>query len=87
MVGWLNMLSIIMPGDEWKDFRTWHNGVFARLHDPLRFVTTQFGTIKSPSPAEPAKKFMRPLFVHLEVVDLIVLADISLRLRLLDLQQ
>lgn len=24
--------------------------------DPLRFVTTPFGTIKSPSPAEPAKK-------------------------------
>ncbi|QDS68902.1 hypothetical protein FKW77_007958 [Venturia effusa] len=34
--GWLNMLSIIIPGDEWQDFRTWHNGVFARLHDALQ---------------------------------------------------
>ena len=34
--GWLNMFSIIMPEDEWKDFRTWHNGVFARLHDALQ---------------------------------------------------
>lgn len=41
--GWLNMLSIIMPADEWKDFRTWHDGVFARLHDGLQenhFVCT-----------------------------------------------
>lgn len=34
--GWLNMLSSIMPEEEWKDFRTWHNGVFARLHDALQ---------------------------------------------------
>lgn len=34
--GWLNMLSICMPAEEWKDFRTWHGGVFARLHDSLQ---------------------------------------------------
>jgi glutathione S-transferase len=34
--GWLNMLSILMPEEEWKDFRTWHNGVFAQLHDGLQ---------------------------------------------------
>ncbi|EXJ68719.1 uncharacterized protein A1O5_08513 [Cladophialophora psammophila CBS 110553] len=34
--GWLNMLSATMPEKEWKDFRTWHNGVFARLHDALQ---------------------------------------------------
>lgn len=34
--GWLNMFSIIMPKDEWKEFRTWHDGVFARLHDALQ---------------------------------------------------
>lgn len=34
--GWLNMLSVVMPEDEWKDFRTWHDGVFARLYDALQ---------------------------------------------------
>jgi len=34
--GWLNMLSITMPLDEWKQLRTWHSGVFARLHDGLQ---------------------------------------------------
>ncbi len=34
--GWLNMLFAIMPEEEWKDFRTWHGGVFARLHDALQ---------------------------------------------------
>ncbi|TID22789.1 glutathione s-transferase protein [Venturia nashicola] len=41
--GWLNMLSVVMPVDEWMEFRTWHNGVFARLHDALQknyFVCT-----------------------------------------------
>jgi glutathione S-transferase len=33
--GWLNMLAECMPAEEWKDFRTWHGGVFARLHDAL----------------------------------------------------
>lgn len=33
--GWLNMLSECMPAEEWEDFRTWHGGVFARLHDAL----------------------------------------------------
>lgn len=34
--GWLNMLYSTMPQDEWKDFKTWHRGVFARLHDALQ---------------------------------------------------
>lgn len=34
--GWLNMLSNIMPEEEWKDFKTWHGGVLGRLHDALQ---------------------------------------------------
>jgi glutathione S-transferase len=34
--GWLNMFSATMPEEEWKDFRLWHGGVFARLHDALQ---------------------------------------------------
>ncbi|MCJ1443855.1 MAG: hypothetical protein MMC23_004355 [Stictis urceolatum] len=34
--GWLNMLSATMPREEWEDFRTWHGGVFAGLHDALQ---------------------------------------------------
>lgn len=34
--GWLNMLSATMPDQEWKEFRTWYGGVFARLHDVLQ---------------------------------------------------
>lgn len=33
--GWLIMFSATMPEEEWKDFRTWHSGVFGRLHDAL----------------------------------------------------
>jgi glutathione S-transferase len=34
--GWLNMMSIVMPRGEWEEFRSWHGGVFARLHDVLQ---------------------------------------------------
>ncbi|KAH7069052.1 hypothetical protein BKA63DRAFT_100368 [Paraphoma chrysanthemicola] len=34
--GWLNMLSTIMPKDEWEEFRTWYGGALARLHDALQ---------------------------------------------------
>ena len=34
--GWLNMLSVTTPEEEWKDLRMWHGGVFARLHDALQ---------------------------------------------------
>jgi glutathione S-transferase len=34
--GWLNFLSTVIPKDEWEEFRTWHDGVFARLHDALQ---------------------------------------------------
>ncbi|CAI6340797.1 unnamed protein product [Periconia digitata] len=34
--GWVNMLSVVMPEDEWKDFKTWHGGVFGALHEALQ---------------------------------------------------
>jgi glutathione S-transferase len=34
--GWLNMFSITMPQEEWEQLRSWHGGVFARLHDALQ---------------------------------------------------
>ena len=34
--GWLNMLSVVMPKDEWEELRGWYGGVFARLHDVLQ---------------------------------------------------
>ncbi|KIW81617.1 hypothetical protein Z517_04643 [Fonsecaea pedrosoi CBS 271.37] len=34
--GWLNMLSATMPREEFDDFKTWHGGVFGRLHDALQ---------------------------------------------------
>lgn len=34
--GWLNMFSITMPEQEWRNFRSWHGGVFALLHDALQ---------------------------------------------------
>ncbi|KAH6873777.1 hypothetical protein BKA70DRAFT_1294707 [Coprinopsis sp. MPI-PUGE-AT-0042] len=34
--GWLNMLSVVMPDEEWQEFRTWHGGVLAKLHDALQ---------------------------------------------------
>ena len=34
--GWLNYFSSCMPAEEWEDFKTWHGGVFGRLHDALQ---------------------------------------------------
>ncbi|PSN67240.1 hypothetical protein BS50DRAFT_493344 [Corynespora cassiicola Philippines] len=34
--GWLNMFATCMPGDEWKDLSTWHDGVFGRLYEALQ---------------------------------------------------
>lgn len=34
--GWLNMLHECFPVEELEDFRTWHDGIFARLHDALQ---------------------------------------------------
>ncbi|KAL5373449.1 hypothetical protein DPSP01_012692 [Paraphaeosphaeria sporulosa] len=34
--GWLNMLSCLMPKDEWVEFRGWFGGVFGRVHDALQ---------------------------------------------------
>jgi len=33
--GWLRMLSITLPAGEWDDARTWHGGIWGRLHDAL----------------------------------------------------
>lgn len=34
--GWLNMMALTLPREEWQEFRGWHGGVFGRLHDALR---------------------------------------------------
>ncbi|KAI8811485.1 hypothetical protein BJ742DRAFT_797858 [Cladochytrium replicatum] len=41
--GWLNMMYSCLPAEEWKEVKTWHGGVFGRLHDALQekfFVLT-----------------------------------------------
>lgn len=34
--GWLNMLEVIMPPEEWRELRDWHGGVFGLLNDALQ---------------------------------------------------
>jgi glutathione S-transferase len=34
--GWVNMMALTLPWEEWEEFRGWHGGVFGRLHDALR---------------------------------------------------
>ncbi|KAF9736547.1 hypothetical protein PMIN01_04326 [Paraphaeosphaeria minitans] len=34
--GWLNMLSCLMPEEEWREFRGWFGGIFGRVHDQLQ---------------------------------------------------
>ncbi|KAL4814363.1 hypothetical protein BDW67DRAFT_165917 [Aspergillus spinulosporus] len=33
--GWLRMLSVCLPADEWEEVRGWHGGVFGRVFDGL----------------------------------------------------
>ncbi|KAL4772525.1 hypothetical protein BDW60DRAFT_207142 [Aspergillus nidulans var. acristatus] len=33
--GWLRMLSVCLPADEWEEVRGWHGGVFGRVFDAL----------------------------------------------------
>ncbi|KAG9324397.1 hypothetical protein KVV02_008601 [Mortierella alpina] len=33
--GWLRMMSATLPKHEWEEARSWHGGVFGRLHDGL----------------------------------------------------
>ncbi|OOG00116.1 hypothetical protein ASPCADRAFT_204013 [Aspergillus carbonarius ITEM 5010] len=33
--GWLRMMYVALPGSEWEELRSWHGGVFGRLHDAL----------------------------------------------------
>ncbi|KAL4994275.1 hypothetical protein BDV10DRAFT_177237 [Aspergillus recurvatus] len=33
--GWLRMLSVCLPADEWDEVRGWHGGVFGRVFDAL----------------------------------------------------
>lgn len=36
MVGaWLRMMYLTLPEEEWKQVRSWHDGIFGRLHDAL----------------------------------------------------
>ncbi|KAK3811352.1 MAG: hypothetical protein JOS17DRAFT_495485 [Linnemannia elongata] len=34
--GWVKMMHVTLPGAEWEEARTWHDGVFGRLHDALQ---------------------------------------------------
>lgn len=33
--GWLRMLRATLPKSEWEELRSWHGGLFGRLHDAL----------------------------------------------------
>lgn len=33
--GWLRMLCATLPKHEWEEARSWHGGIFGRLHDAL----------------------------------------------------
>ncbi|KAF9283684.1 hypothetical protein BGZ68_005216 [Mortierella alpina] len=33
--GWLRMLCVTLPKHEWEEARSWHGGIFGRLHDAL----------------------------------------------------
>jgi glutathione S-transferase len=32
---WLRMMRATLPGSEWEEVRSWHGGLFGRLHDAL----------------------------------------------------
>ncbi|KAF9322002.1 hypothetical protein BG006_002500 [Podila minutissima] len=34
--GWLKMMQVTLPEAEWEEARTWHDGVFGKLHDALQ---------------------------------------------------
>ncbi|KAF9081169.1 hypothetical protein BGX27_005038 [Mortierella sp. AM989] len=34
--GWIKMMQVTLPGAEWEEARTWHGGVFGKLHDALQ---------------------------------------------------
>ncbi|KAM7192577.1 hypothetical protein V8F20_008786 [Naviculisporaceae sp. PSN 640] len=34
--GWLRMMSVTMPAEEWEEVKGWYNGAFGRLHDALQ---------------------------------------------------
>lgn len=33
--GWLRMMRAALPGSEWEELRSWHDGIFGQLHDAL----------------------------------------------------
>jgi glutathione S-transferase len=33
--GWLRMMQVTLPKGEWEQVRSWHGGLFSRLHDAL----------------------------------------------------
>ncbi|KAF9920749.1 hypothetical protein FBU30_009341 [Linnemannia zychae] len=34
--GWVRMMQVTLPKAEWEEARTWHDGVFGKLHDALQ---------------------------------------------------
>lgn len=40
--GWLRMMSMTLPEEEWEEVRGWYDGVFGRLHDALQ---KRFGSV------------------------------------------
>ncbi|KAM7195811.1 hypothetical protein V8F33_006460 [Rhypophila sp. PSN 637] len=41
--GWLRMMSVTLPKDEWAEVKGWYGGVFGRLHDSLQ---REFGKVE-----------------------------------------
>ncbi|KAJ6008201.1 hypothetical protein N7540_012177 [Penicillium herquei] len=33
--GWLRMMCMALPSDEWQEVKSWHGGIFGNLHDAL----------------------------------------------------
>ncbi|OJJ42408.1 hypothetical protein ASPZODRAFT_170197 [Penicilliopsis zonata CBS 506.65] len=45
--GWLRMQSVTLPDEEWAQVKSWHGGVFAKLHDALQKLSE--GVIRASS--------------------------------------
>ncbi|KAJ5720732.1 uncharacterized protein N7483_008666 [Penicillium malachiteum] len=37
--GWLRIMCVALPGDEWEEVKSWHGGIFGNLHDALEKYT------------------------------------------------
>lgn len=38
--GWLRMLRVTLPPNDWEDVRSWHDGLFGKLFDALEVYAT-----------------------------------------------